>query len=110
LVELENRGQSRQVLSRKSSRERPLAEGSQTGYLPRFRVFLGLVLVIFAVIVLVEVVIFVVIIVFDGMFKNVTAIHFVTYALGAAGAGAAGAAAGGAAAAAGFGGGYVVQK
>jgi hypothetical protein len=105
LVELENRA-SLQVLSRKSSRERPLAEGSQTGYLPRSGFFLVLVLVVFAVVVLVEVIIFVVIVVIDGMLKNVTARHFVTYALGSAGEGAAAATG----AAAGFGGGYVVQK
>ena len=78
--------------------------------MPRLGVFLVLVVVFFAVIVLVEVVIFVIVVVVDGMLKNVTARHFVTYALDSAGA-AAGVAAGAATgAAAGFGGGYVVQK
>jgi hypothetical protein len=81
--------------------------------LPRFGLVTVLVVIVLKVIVLVEVVVFVIIIVVDGMFKNVTPRHFVTYAFGAAGAaGAVGTAAdgAGAAAAAGFGGGYVVQK
>jgi hypothetical protein len=80
--------------------------------LPSPWLFLFLILVVFAVVVLVEVVVLVVVGVVDGMFKNVTARHFVTYDGGsAAGVGAAVAgAATGEDAAAGLGGGYVVQK
>jgi len=115
LVELENRGQSRQVLSRKSSRVLPLAEPSHIGHLPGFYLLFVAVLVVFVLIVVIDVVVVLVIGVVDGIFKNVMARHFVTYGAGSvagagAGAGGAAAAAGGAGAAAGLGGGYVVQK
>jgi hypothetical protein len=112
LVELENRGQSRQVLSRKSRRDQPLAERSHFGDLPGFDLFLVVILLVVVLLVVVDIIVVVVIGVVDGIFKNVTARHFVTYEAGSAGgAGAAGAAAAaGGAAAAGLGGGYVVQK
>jgi len=76
--------------------------------LPGFDVLFVSVLVIVAVIVFVEVVVVILIRVVDGMFEAVVARHFVTYDTGSAtGFGAATAGAG---AAAGFGGGYVVQK
>jgi hypothetical protein len=74
--------------------------------LPRFGRFLVVVFVVFVavvLIVLVEVVIVVFVGVVDRILKNVTARHSVTYAFGSAGVAAG-------AAAAGFGGGYVVQK
>jgi len=46
LVELENRGQSRQVLSRKSSKVLPLAEPSHIGYLPGLDLFFVALLVV----------------------------------------------------------------
>jgi hypothetical protein len=108
LVELENRGQSRQVLSRKSRRDQPLAERSHFGDLPGFDLFLVVILIVVVLILVVDIVVVLVIGVVDGILENVTARHFVTYEAGSAGgAGAAGAAAAAAcaAAAAGFGGG-----
>src|SRR5260221_1583190 len=105
LVELENRGQSRQVLSRKSSRVLPLAEPSHIGYLPGFDLFLVAVLVVFVLVVVIDVVVVLVVGVVDGIFKNVMSRHLVTYGAGSvagAGVGGAAAAAGRAGAAAGF--------
>jgi hypothetical protein len=78
------------------------------GDLPGFDVPFVSVLVTFAVIVFVEVIVVVVLVrVVDGMFEAVVPRHFVTYDAGSAtGFGAVAATA----AAAGFGGGYVVQK
>src|SRR4051812_7283631 len=57
LVELENRGQSRQVQFRKSRRGQPLAERSARSHLPGFNLFLVVVVLVTVVIVLVEVVV-----------------------------------------------------
>jgi len=112
LVELENRGQSRQVQSRKSRKDQPLAERTRSGYLPGFRLFLIAVLVVVVLVVLVEVIVVIIVRVINGMLELVMARHFVTYKAGlAAGSGGGTAAAGattagaGAGGAAGFGGG-----
>ncbi len=79
------------------------------GDLPGFDVPFVSVLVIISVVVFVEIIVVVVLVrVVDGMLEPVVSRHSVTYDAGSAGVGAAPAAAD--AAAAGFGGGYVVQK